>query len=237
MKVIVSLTSIFDNLPGLRETLRSLFVQSLKPDVIVLYLSPMPYLLDKGFTDYKIPDWLENMPIEIRWVMNVGPYRKLLPVLQEMWDEDCVIITCDDDTIYHKDFVKRLVKTYKKEKCCVAYRCKYFSPDMNYDEMSKAKEKSIGNFHTGKGGVLYHPSFFYGTNIFSNKFLELCPYNDDFWFNFWRMKNGIPCIALDEPYMEVDLTHTDLALYTHYNKEKNDEQLKQSYAWIFSETK
>ena len=80
--------------------------QTRLPDKICLYLSEEPYLLDDGFKDKKITNSEllkyinDNSIIDIKWVKNIGPYRKLLPLLKDKWDEDCIIITIDDDTIY-----------------------------------------------------------------------------------------------------------------------------------------
>lgn len=232
MKVVVSLTTIYDNLSTLPNPLISLLNQSRMPDRIILNLSSQPYLLDKGFKNYKIPRWLKDMPIEIRWVPNNGAYRKLLPTLKELWNEDAVIITVDDDTVYDFDFVKLLVEEYEKEKNCVAYRCKLWFPNCKYVEMKDAVKKSVENFHTGKGGVLYHPSFFHGTPIFSEEFMKLCPYNDDFWFNFCRMKNKIPCVYLDTNMILLDIIN-EKRLWIAYNQEKNDSQMRDTYEFLF----
>ena len=105
--VYISLTSIFDNQNRLLQTLQSIMNQTIKPDKIFLYLSDKPYILDTGFKDKKITDTTlltfinDNSIIDINWVNNTGSYRKLLPLLKDKWDEDCIIITIDDDNIYH----------------------------------------------------------------------------------------------------------------------------------------
>ena len=53
---------------------------------------------------------------------NTGPYRKLLPLLKDKWDEDCIIITLDDDVIYYTKLIKNLVNDYNKHKCSIGYR-------------------------------------------------------------------------------------------------------------------
>ena len=40
---------------------------------------------------------------EIVWVENTGSFRKLLPLLKRKWDEDCLIITIDDDHYYRNE--------------------------------------------------------------------------------------------------------------------------------------
>ena len=65
---------------------------------------------------------LENPIFQIRWVENEGPYRKLIPLLKEKWDEDCVIITIDDDTFYDNKLIENYLNDYEKYNCCISYR-------------------------------------------------------------------------------------------------------------------
>ena len=107
MKIYISLTSIFQNQNILLKTLKSIKEQTLKPNKCIIYLSEEPYLLDAGFKDKIINNELnillkENELFEITWCENIGPYRKLLPLLKKKYEEDCLIITIDDDTEYHQ---------------------------------------------------------------------------------------------------------------------------------------
>jgi hypothetical protein len=94
--IIISLTSIYQRQSRLINTLKSIFNQNLqnkyKVGKIILNLSIEPYLLDSGFINQKIDnidllklinEHLDN--IEINWVSNTGPYRKLLPTLHKYW--------------------------------------------------------------------------------------------------------------------------------------------------------
>ena len=64
-----------------------------------------PYLLDKGFKDKyinnELKQFIDNNPIfQIKWCENIGPYRKLFYLLKEKWNEDCLILTIDDDIFF-----------------------------------------------------------------------------------------------------------------------------------------
>ena len=67
--------------------------QTRKPDKIFLYLSEDSQLLDTGFKDKKITNlnllkFINDTPlIDIRWVKNIGSYRKLLPILKDKWEK------------------------------------------------------------------------------------------------------------------------------------------------------
>ena len=201
-----------------------------------IYLSTEPYLIDTGFVNKKITNeklitLLNNNKdfFEIKWCKNTGPYRKLLPLLKEKWKEDCLIITMDDDIVYHPILVENLVNDYNKYKCCINYR----GYTMDYDksireiEYRKMKQKlvnsSLYNFSTNGAGTVWHPSFFHKTNdLILNKklFMELCPTSDDIWYNFCRIANGISCYINNnrklKPYV-LKWNTTTYALYKKYN--------------------
>jgi hypothetical protein len=47
---------------------------------------------------------VKEHPVSIVFTENIGPHRKLLPLLSRKWNEDCVIMTTDDDLGYINDF-------------------------------------------------------------------------------------------------------------------------------------
>jgi len=229
MKIYISLTSIFQNQNILLKTLKSIKEQTLKPNKCIIYLSEEPYLLDAGFKDKTINNELniflkENELFEIKWCKNIGPYRKLLPLLKEKLEEDCLIITIDDDTEYHPSLIENYVNDYKDKNCCISYRgftmMKNNENKIDYDVRANLKNNNLFNFHTGKGGVLYHPKFFSKTKniIFKRKiYTECCETGDDIWFNFMRIANGINCYIGQNPFMTKDFTDPTTALWFNFN--------------------
>jgi hypothetical protein len=234
-KIYISLTSIYKNQDILLKTLMSVTNQTTKPEKIFLYLSEEPYILDTGFKDKKITNnnlltFIENNKIiQVKWVKNTGSYRKLLPLLKEKWTEDCIIITIDDDTIYDNNLIKNLVNDYNKHKCVIGYRG--FTPNfdkfknfnyLNY-EYNKLVNRSLFNFLTGKGGILYKPEFFYKTKnlVFDEKiYLKTCDKQDDIWFYIIRIMNKIDCYLERKPWCEKDLPNN--GLYINFNSKNNN---------------
>jgi len=246
MAIYISLTSIYRNQKELFLTLQSVVKQSRQPDKIFLYLSDEPSFFDAGFTDKKITDkdltsLLDKYKdlIHVAWGKDIGPYGKLIPLLKEKWEEDCLIITIDDDTEYHPDLIKNLVEDYSIHKCVISYRgfvpnIKHIS-DLTYDNrfmnigmqyVSNAEHhKHLYNFPTGKGGVLYHPSFFHKTGqlIFENKiYLETCSTADDIWFMLIRVLNDIPCFLMARRWCDKDNSTSGLFVNFNHNNNKNN---------------
>lgn len=226
--VIISLTSIFQRQQSLLNTLHSCINQSFTNellsnkyylDKIIINLSEEPYLLDTGFTNKCITNsqLLEFINkhkevIEINWVQNTGPYRKLLPTLEKYWDSpEKIIITIDDDITLREKFIQNLLLEYESNnwKACIAYRghtmnwksfsesennIKYYTPKSSPNPLIKC---TLYNFSTNGAGTLWTPSMFqihsYSKELLFNydKIKELCPTADDIWYNFMRILNGI----------------------------------------------
>lgn len=232
-QIYVSLTSIFDNQDRLAYSLQSILNQSKIPDQILVYLSETGFLLDTGFVDKTITNeklysiLVQNQDkIQIRWVDNIGSYRKLIPLLKEKWEENCIIITVDDDTIYDKDLIKNLVNDYDCHKCVINYRG--FTPKFtdlnNFDYLTRdtLKNKDIFNFATGKGGILYKPEFFYKTKnlVFEESiFLKYCDKCDDVWFYIIRLLNNICCYVKNIKWEQKDIS--SIGLFHHFNNHNN----------------
>jgi predicted O-methyltransferase YrrM len=252
--IYVSLTSIYENQDRLLETLKSIINQSKKPDKIYLYLSEEPYILDDGFknriiTNEKLLKLLNdnNNFIEIKWVKNIGSYRKLLPLLKDKWNEDCIIITIDDDTVYDNNLIKNMINDYYKENCVIGYRG--FTPKLdkfeNFDYLIKDTKinRYLYNFTTGKGGILYKPEFFHKTKdlIFNEKiYLDTCDKQDDIWFYIIRVMNNVDCYIRNENWLTKDISGK--GLFVKFNNHNNNntiafrktiEKLKLTYFFEF----
>ncbi|HYW71177.1 MAG TPA: hypothetical protein VE961_09090 [Pyrinomonadaceae bacterium] len=230
MNVYVSLTTIKQNETTVGETLQSLTAQTQLPDKCFIFLSEDPYLLDPGFTggtiDQRLSQFMKANPLfEPRWCLNTGPFRKLLPLLEEKFDEDCLIVTIDDDTVYAPTFLEKIVDDFRRYECCVgnwALTLRHSGElrGLNYENFVRPIPRSLYNFHLGKGGVVYHPSFFKKTRaiMFDDELIKAtCPTADDVWFNFMRIANGISCYSANAPFMTKDNTNTQTGLWWNFN--------------------
>lgn len=230
MNVYLSLATIKQNEIRVVETLQSIAAQTQLPDGCFIFVSETPYLLDSGFTngttDSQLSEFVKSNPLfELRWCPNTGPFRKLLPLLEEKFDEDCLIITIDDDTVYTETLVEKMVDDFNRYKCCTSnWALTLHHPGdirgLNYENFAYPVPNYLYNFHLGKGGVAYHPSFFIKTrNIMFDDALikETCPTSDDVWFNFMRIANGVSCHSDNISFMTKDNTNTETALWTTFN--------------------
>jgi hypothetical protein len=118
----ISLTTIHNRIYGIMTTLRSLLNGTIWPDHIYIFVSRDPFLLDLGVTPEfimselkgKLDDIMDLYPwISIIFTENIGPHRKLLPLLAKKWREDCAIVTVDDHETYRGTTLEILIKYYE----------------------------------------------------------------------------------------------------------------------------
>lgn len=111
-KVIVSLTSFPAAIPYAVQAIRSVLEGSLLPDKLVLYLDT-----DK-FPGEVLPPELEALKaessiFEVRFdPAEIRSYKKLIPALRDFPND--IIVTIDDDILYHADLLHDLVVMHKR---------------------------------------------------------------------------------------------------------------------------
>ena len=97
----VSLTTIKARLPYVIPSIHNLLNSTIVPTQIFVVISQGSYLYDEGVKPIDIPYELLRLQgtglVSIIYSENIGPHRKLLPVLSRFWNQDCVIVTMDDD--------------------------------------------------------------------------------------------------------------------------------------------
>ncbi len=221
MRVIVTLTSISARLPILRYTLLSLLEQSYKVDRIIVSLSKEPYLLDEGITE--LPEWLASMvahhAVDVNWVDNIGPYRKLMPVYREFSDEEWMV-TCDDDVIYGDEWLASLIQCGKENPdAIVCGRARLpvkncFNGWQSYINWPLVPSGSFGKdlLPIGVAGVLYRKTLLDSAIMNSEDFKELAPMQDDLWFNLARKVAGTNVVTSPNAACYVYPIETPIAL-------------------------
>lgn len=240
-KLIVSLTSFPDRMNDIHYCIYSLLNQTLKPDMIILWLAEEQY----PEKEKNLPDTLLNLTnygLTIKWCKNLYSYKKLIPTLLEY--PDAIVITTDDDVFYEKDCIEKLYNSYlKTPDCIVCHRGHrmlwnpFTHKPFKYKKWQRAIDgESINykNFQTGAGAVLYPPHCFYKDITDIKTFTELAPHADDIWF--WAMavlnnkkikivKNNISDLTYVNPERDRGLSG-GLTLFSLNKKGGNDIQLE-----------
>lgn len=184
LPVIVSLTSIPSRLPILHLVVRSLFLQTKSPELIVLWLH-------KDLQN-KLPSSLTALVgdrFQIRFVEDTFSHRKLIYSLVEFPER--VIVTCDDDLMYDPSWLARLWDSHcAYPRAIIAHECRVIQFDNVGEPAAYAAWKTASNkdfthkwlMPIGYGGVLYPPHSLHQDVTNKTLFLSMAPKADDLWF-------------------------------------------------------
>jgi hypothetical protein len=196
-KIIISLTSIPERIDrAVPCVIKSMLSQSVQPDQIVLYLTSAQFpdkILPKILTD------LTGEKFQIKFCdEDICSYTKIIPALHDFPND--IIITIDDDIVYSKHLIRKLINTHKKyPNAIIGHRIKKIKFDakgeiMPYNTWKVYKQlryilwgtkPDYKNFITGVGGVLYPPRSLHPDVLLSELFMEIAPTADDVWL--WGM--------------------------------------------------
>ncbi|MDF4202426.1 zinc-binding alcohol dehydrogenase [Maribacter sp. SA7] len=190
--VIVSLTSIPSRLSTLHITIRSLLNQDVRPKKIVLWLHKSL----KNEIPKKLKT-LESSLFEIMYSDLTCSHRKLIHSLK-LYPND-IIITCDDDMIYRKNWLRLIYQEHKlKPSKIIANQTRYITYNKNgelqsykrwvFDDNLKFNETAV--IPIGAEGVLYPPKSLSEEVTNVELFLELAPKADDLWFKAMAILKG-----------------------------------------------
>jgi hypothetical protein len=224
--VYVSLATVSFRVDLLNDTLHTIMNGIVVPTHTFVFLSKEPYLLDDGVKT--LPDSILSFArqglITVVYTKNIGPHRKLLPILQRFYHRDALIVNIDDDMAYQADssLLYQLLHAYKHSAgdSVVALRsrriglCKesvsdakslrtadLFSRYENWEVHYVTGRTEMFILPTGTGGVLYRPRFF-PPAIFDPVFLEVTGTADDLMFRLACMATNtsvlIACRDLEQ---------------------------------------
>lgn len=185
----ISLTSYAPRFDCLHKTLRSLLCQTIEPDELTLWIAHG----DRHLLPHDVL-LLADFGVTIRFCEDIRSYKKIIPALLE--DQDCFIITADDDVCYPTNWLANFVESYHADNktvlCQRAHRIR-LSPRGNplpYAEWIHdvaADQPSCLTFATGIGGVFYPPNVFHREVCNESIFMNLCPTADDVWL-YWMAR-------------------------------------------------
>ena len=194
--VVVSLTSFGRRVHEsiVYYTLVSILRQKQLPDRIILWLD------NDNWNDVNLPKRLKKLRdyhgVEIRFCEDLRSYKKLIPTLR-LCPED-IIITIDDDIIYHKKMLSTLLNRYKShENCITSFFC--VKPCLNrrgkiqtYRKWPYPKdgETDLTIFPIGCNAVLYPPHSLHEDVFDTQTFQTICPTADDIWFWIQAVRKG-----------------------------------------------
>jgi hypothetical protein len=111
--IVISLTTVPERLlndedDGLKLVLKSLCTQT-DNDYEVHFNIPEIYHVTKK--EYQIPCWIDEIKLKYKHLKifrteDVGPPTKFVPTIQRIKNPETIVITVDDDLVYHEEMVE-----------------------------------------------------------------------------------------------------------------------------------
>lgn len=198
-RIIVSLTSYRKRFITLNLCIKTLLLQTTKPDKIVLYIVED----DKKYLPEKVLR-LQKYGLEIKYVKDdLRPHKKYYYAMKEFPND--IIITIDDDCLYSKYLVEELYRTYKKfPQAIITGRAREirvvnaeFLSYNSWNLAEKSLKPSLSLLATGVGGVLYPPHLLNLSELLNinkiNKYISV----DDLWLKAVELKERVPVVLCD----------------------------------------
>lgn len=191
--IIVSVTSFPARINDVWISLEILFRQTVKPDMIILWLA------ESQFPDKKVPDSLlklQSRGLTIRFCEDLRSHKKYYFAMKEFPNAN--IITFDDDLYYDKNVVKRVVELHQKHPGCIstnrAHEIKIKDGKVQPYSKWNHNAKNIlfpsnALLQTGGAGTLYPPKSLSESAFDKNLIQTLCLHADDVWLKLMATLN------------------------------------------------
>jgi hypothetical protein len=192
-ELIVNLTSYPPRFPTLHLTLKSLLLQNVRADKLILWL----YQADYAQLPAEVLALQQQGLIIALVERDIKSYKKLIPALLQY--PDAYHVTADDDIYYRPDWLQELLAGYQggqREVVCV--RAHYIMLDeagalLPYRYwQAKTEHSGPGNrlFFTSGAGALFPPGALHQDVTDAEKFCRLSPHGDDIWLYWMATLNG-----------------------------------------------
>lgn len=211
--IVCSLTTYPGRINECYYAIKTILLQSVRPNRIVLWLA------ESQFPNRELPDKykiLINLGLEIRYCDDIRSHKKYFYMLQEQKPNE-LVITFDDDIIYHPDTIKRALDAHKKyPNCIVCNEALVISFDKNnvdcfYKGWTPApngiKLPDIYKYSILTGSGCLYPCGIMPIEAFDKK--KICEYAlsaDDLWITFTAKAFGIsvvPTEVIQKPYTTI----------------------------------
>ena len=192
--VIASLTSYPARIPFVHLAIKSLMLQTYKPDRIILWLA------EEQFPNKELPSELTELTahgLEIIWIHDLYGHKKYFyPVMHQAENE--VVITFDDDIIYAPKCIERLMRLHAKHpNCLICERGQTLdeshlkNPGLWKVISDVGVKKPTYSMNPSPGGGCLIPYGAFFKDAQNEEIIRRLAYkNDDLWYMFMCAENG-----------------------------------------------
>lgn len=240
VNVVCSLTSYPGRINECYFAIKSILLQSVTPNRIVLWLAL------SQFPKKKLPDVydrLKMLGVEIRFCDDLRSHKKYYYMLQEQKPNE-VVITFDDDIIYHPDTIKRaLSKHFEHPDCIVCNEAKVMKLNVTdnslapYRMWEKApdgnKAPDIFKYSVMTGSGCLYPYGIMPDQLFDKENIRKYAFTaDDLWITFTAKAFGIkvaPTDVMAKPFTTILNSQTTHLAQINCLGSGNDDTVKRIF--------
>jgi len=249
--VDVSLTSISGRIGRLEAVVRSILAQEVPPARVLIHLSREGYLLDEGVAE--LPEGLaalvDGARVQVLWVGNTGPYRKLLPWLGAHLGTGRMVVTADDDTLYPADWLGRLIAGRQATGAVTGWTAHPVvlrrGRVAGYGQWFGAEVPEgpvLRLLPIGKDGVLYAGTDFPAEVMDFPTAARLAPTADDLWLRWHLARVGVLAQAVGQGVALQEVSRGGPSLWRAYNRQGGNDAVvaaleshfAASYGWTMA---
>ncbi|MEZ5754690.1 MAG: hypothetical protein R3D90_08005 [Paracoccaceae bacterium] len=227
-EIDISLTSISPRIGRLAPVVASLLAQEPAPARVLIHLSRGAYLLDQGIADLPadLAALVDGARVQVVWVENTGPYRKILPWLGAHLGTDRWVVTADDDTLYPQGWLARLIAGRQATGAVTGWTAhpivlrrgrvagygRWFGADL-------PAGPALRVLPIGKDGVLYSGRDFPPEVMDIATARAIAPTADDLWLRWHAARLGLPAQAVGQGEALAETSRAGPSLWRAYNRQ------------------
>jgi hypothetical protein len=192
---VLSLTTYGVRIQSVYLAIESIAAAAFLPSRFILWL-------DDEATLSNLPDTLRRLEargLEVRLTENLGPHTKYYPTLGVLSDLSQPLVICDDDQLYTRQWLAKLMDAYRENpgvvNCYRAHVIRMLRDGIApYKEWSSCRsdKPSMLHFATGVSGIALPPILQQQLRDIGTEFKSLCPKADDIWLHANAVRAGLP---------------------------------------------
>jgi len=234
---VVSLTSYGPRLNFVFLAIESIARGSALPSRLILWVDEPACLANPPRTLRRLVGrGLEILPTE-----NYGPHKKYYPFAASLSRHVSALVTADDDTIYPRGWLRELVEYSASNPddivCHRSHRMTFradgsLAPYSNWPP-AEANTRSVKNFPTGMGGVLYPATFVDALRDAGTAFVDVAPHADDVWLHANAVRNNRTVRQIgrrpDESFVAIRGSGSGSLMDLNVSGGRNDIQIRDTY--------
>lgn len=192
--VVVSLTTFGKRLSTVAYAVESIGKGTRLPRRLILWLDDPDAFENRPMSVRR----LEQRGLEVRLTSNYGPHTKYYPALSTVLAEGLPLVTADDDILYPRTWLARLLDAavaHPEQVNCyrasvVTVQGEQLAPYVSWPRCTDTVA-SVTRFATGVSGVFYPRSMLVALHDHGDAFMQSCSRADDLWLHWVALNTGV----------------------------------------------